>query len=381
MRTLNANGFKLSLLTCCVLLIATSFTAWAAPAAPALPQTRRDGDKLWAGNGYMVERDGIKFVHLKGTPTEMGMQQALLLGEEANKLRQLVDPTVQPRKGMDALVWQFNNFYMSTKLLPTLKRNIPERYVEEMAGFVYAISDGADSDIAPVLIGNAMQELSLIMCTSVAAWGSTSADGKLYHARNLDNNLMMELIQSAAVMVMEPEGRLPFITLNYPANMGVMHALNSKGISVSMSYSFTNDANIDGLPYTFMLREIAERAETLEQAIDIIKETPRTIGLNIMIGDAKIPKALVVEVSADHYSIREATNDYISATNRYATKTMQQYQQPGWAGVAPYGRMAQQYPPLHMQQRVLNSAATLVVVCLRAFLPMQPHWPMATELR
>lgn len=344
MRVFNAKNFKLLIPAFGILLMLISFSAWAAPEFPTIPQLRQEGDKIWAGGGYMVERDGIKVLHFKGTPMEIGMQQALLLAEEANRLRLLVDPTVQPHTGMDALVWKFNDFYMATKLQPTFKRNIPERYIEEMAGFVYAISDGADHEISPVLTGNAMQELALIMCTSVAAWGSASADGRLYHARNLDNYFPMELIQSAVVMVVEPEGRLPFITLNYPANMGVMHALNSKGISVSMSYSFTDDANIDGMPYTFMLREIAERAETLEQAVAIIKQTPRTIGLNIMIGDAKIPKAIVVEVSADHYSIREVTNDYISATNRYATETMQQYQQPGWYSSALRDmRLAQLY--------------------------------------
>jgi tetratricopeptide (TPR) repeat protein/predicted choloylglycine hydrolase len=366
MHTSNANSFKLLLLALGVLLMATSFSVWAAPASPQIPKLRQEGDKLWAGGGYMVERDGIKVVHLKGTPMEIGMQQALLLSEEANRLRLLVDPTVQPHTGMDALIWKFNNFYMDTKLLPTFKRNIPERYIEEMEGFVYAISEGVDHDIVSVLSGNVMQELSLIMCTSVAAWGSASADGGLYHARNLDNNLFMELVQSAVVMVVEPKDRIPFITLNYPANMGVMHALNSKGISISMSYSFTNDSNLDGLPYTFMLREIAERAETLEQAVAIIKETPRTIGLNIMVGDAKIPKAVVVEVSADHYSVREATDDYISATNRYATEPMQQYQQPGWYSSALRDmRLAE----LYEQQRGQFTPAVMAEVLRDKFGP------------
>jgi len=307
-----------------------SSIAVATTAMPTIPELRQDGDRLWAGQGYLMERDGIKILHLKGTPMEIGMQQALLLGEEADRLRQYVDPSMQEHKGLDALVWGFQEFYMKTKLTPTFVRNIPQRYIDEMQGFVYAISGGLETNIEPVLTENVFQELALMMCTSLAAFGSASVDGGLYHARNLDNSLPLEMVQSALVAIVEAEGRLPYITLTYPGNFGVMHAVNSAGISVSMNYSLSSDSSIDGVPLVFLLREIAENAETLDEALQIIKETPRTIGLNILVGDAKIPQAVVVEVSANHYAVRPATDGFISATNRYADTSMKPYQASGW---------------------------------------------------
>ncbi|HHW09590.1 MAG TPA: BamA/TamA family outer membrane protein [Firmicutes bacterium] len=307
-----------------------SMVGAAATLKPAIPELHREGDRLWAGQGYLMERDGIKILHVKGTPMEMGMQHALLLGEEANRLRPYIDPSMQEYKGWEALAWRFREFYMDVKLSPTFVRNLPQRYIEEMEGFVYAISGGLDTDIEPVLIGNVFQELSLMMCTSLAAFGSATVDGGLYHARNLDNSMALELVQSAFVAIVEPEGRLPYITLSYPANFGIMHAVNSAGIAVSMNYSVSNDATIDGMPFVFMLREIAETAQTLDEALQIIKETPRTVGLNIMVSDAKIPQAVVVEVSANRYAIRPATDGFISATNRYAVDSMKPYQLAGW---------------------------------------------------
>jgi predicted choloylglycine hydrolase len=295
----------------------------------SLPELRHEGNRTWAGQGYLAEYDGLQVLHLKGTPLEMGVQQGMLLGQQAAALRPYVDPALQTRTGMDKLVWQFQDFYMNVKLLPTFIRNIPDRYLQEMQGFVHGVSEGKDDAIKPVLVSNVSQELALAMCTSVAAWGAASIDGHLYHARNLDNSLPLVLIKSALVMVVEPEGRIPYITLSYPASFGVMHAMNAKGITISMSYSFTTESSIDGLPLLFLLREVIERAETLDQAVQIIKDTPRTVGLNILIGDAKEPKAVVMEVSANHWAIRTA-DDFITATNRYAASSMQSYQQAGW---------------------------------------------------
>lgn len=306
--------------------------ALAAPelAPPSLPTLHREGHRLVAGAGSLAEYDGLRVLHVRGTPMEMGIQHGLLLGEVADELRSYVDPSMQSYKGMESLLWAFRNFYLDTKLLPTFTRNMPQRYLDEMRGFVYGISGGEDTDFKPVLIGNVFQELALMMCTSVAAWGPATSDGGLYHARNLDNDLPMALTQSALVMIVEPAGRLPFITLSYPANFGIMHAMNSKGISVSMNYSFTPDASVDGMPFVFLLREIVERAETLEQALEIVKGTPKTIGLNILIGDANIPRAVVVEVSANRYAVRETGTGFIAATNHYVSEVMKPHQQSGW---------------------------------------------------
>ncbi|HHT26081.1 MAG TPA: BamA/TamA family outer membrane protein [Firmicutes bacterium] len=343
----------------CILLLSVLMAFVQAVAlATSLPELRYEGNRVWAGQGYLVEYDGIKVLHLKGTPFEMGVQHGVLLGEEASALRPYVDPALQERTGMDKLVWLFQDFYMNVKLLPTFLRNIPERYIEEMQGFIHGASGGKDKAIKPIVVSNVSQDLSVAMCTSLAVWGSASVDGHLYHARNLDNSLPLVLAKSALVMIVEPEGKIPFITLSYPANFGVMHAMNAKGITISMSYSFAVENSIDGLPLVFLLREVMERAETLDQAVHIIKEAPRTIGLNILIGDAKEPRAVVVEAAANHYAVRTA-DDFIAATNRYASSQMQPYQRAGWyASALRDSRLAE----LEMEHRGRFNAQVLATV-------------------
>ena len=47
-------------------------------------------------------------------------------------------------------------------------------------------------------------------------------------------------------------------------------------------------------------------ASTLDEAIEMVLNTPRTFGMNIVISDSKIPDAVVLEVDANRYAIRRA---------------------------------------------------------------------------
>ncbi|HLV09737.1 MAG TPA: C45 family autoproteolytic acyltransferase/hydrolase, partial [Halanaerobiales bacterium] len=87
--------------------------------------------------------------------------------------------------------------------------------------------------------------------------------------------------------------------------------------------------SIDGLPYMIMLRQLLQYADNLEEAISIIKKTPRTVGLNILLASAVDGRAVVVESSASRLFIREA-EDYIYTTNRFNSDYMKKYQSDGW---------------------------------------------------
>lgn len=306
----------------------------------------RDG-RLYAGEGWLEERDGITVVHFKGTPRQIGAQHALLLGKQAQALGKWMIPTGQPQAptgpnhqlaaqapGND----QASN-YMQNYIIPTLLRQTPARYIEEMKGFMAAVGAGDTNEaIVPLLLGNASQDLGLVFgvgggaCTAFAAWGSATTDGSLIHGRNLDYLGLRELSRMAVVAIYEPAGYYPFIAITYPGLFGVMQGMNAKGISINMTYSLARPphVSIDGVPFMLLLRRVLEEAATLDEAISIIEKAPRTVGLTILVADGKIPEARVVEVVADRYVVREPAADTIWATNRYETPTMKEVQMPGW---------------------------------------------------
>lgn len=84
--------------------------------------------------------------------------------------------------------------------------------------------------------------------------------------------------------------------------------------------------------------KVLQYAGDLDQAVEMIKRTQRTVGLNVMIADGKSNRAVIVEIAANRYAVRKAKDGVIYATNRYRASWMQSVQGGGWLGSALRGK-------------------------------------------
>lgn len=140
-----------------------------------------------------------------------------------------------------------------------------------MRGIAYCLTGGKAADLDEVLMPNVFQELFLVHgCTSFAAFGPAAADGRLVHGRNLDYSGIEDLARHGLVAVHEPTCGHSFITLTFPTHTGIMHGMNDQGISVSMNYSLAKPEHmtLDGIPFTFLLRQVVQYAGTLDEAME-----------------------------------------------------------------------------------------------------------------
>jgi len=80
--------------------------------------------------------------------------------------------------------------------------------------------------------------------------------------------------------------------------IGSVTGMNAAGITIGEMTSTSPDETFDGLPLFLFMRKVLEEAVSLEQATAIMKETPRTLGWNFVVGDGKIPDARAFEVDA-----------------------------------------------------------------------------------
>ena len=112
--------------------------------------------------------------------------------------------------------------------------------------------------------------------------------------------------------------------------------MNDQGITVSMNYSLVDqvDNSLDGMAMVLLMRKIVQYASTLDEAIEMVLNTPRTFGMNIVISDSKIPDAVVLEVDANRYAIRRAQDGVLFATNQFNTEYMGQFQGSSWLASA-----------------------------------------------
>jgi hypothetical protein len=166
---------------------------------------------------------------------------------------------------------------------------IPQAYKDEMQG----LADGAEIDVKIVHRLHAIPDLSELDCTFFAAWGTATVDSNLYQIRALDYATDIHLQEHPALLVYEPDGGQRFINVGWVGFIGVVSGINYQGISISEigdDYD-KNFQTLAGEPMPFVLRDVLQFAESLDQAIDIISSDHRTSSFLYCVGDAKIPAA------------------------------------------------------------------------------------------
>lgn len=317
---------KLLLITILIFIFATGVQA------ELLDVVEKDG-VLYAGEGWSTTYNGIKVVYYSGTPEEIGQQQGLLvLGVDSKEQQDFFNKMQNQMKTGNYFIDKFRDLYAKYQFIPNFKRHIPDEYLQELKGMIRAVSKGESENIDDFIMANAIQDLGLTMgCSIVSTWGDSTKDGELLVGRNLDHLGFYEMAKYQYLAFYDPEKGNKFVTLNYPANIGLMQGMNDKGLVVAMTYSMVGkeETTINGMPYIIMLRHVLQYATNIDEAINMIKETPRTVGLNIMVASAKDKRAVVLETSASRLKVRRDKN-YIYATNRYRTDYMKQFQEGSW---------------------------------------------------
>ena len=123
-------------------------------------------------------------------------------------------------------------------------------------------------------------------CSGVAVRNTATADGRVIHARVLDYMRDLHLQKYAVLQVFIPDGGIPWLSLGYAGFLGTVTAMNEKGLAIG-EMGGGGEGAWDGMPMTFLMREVAERAATVGEALDIMRKTPRTCEYYFVVSDAR----------------------------------------------------------------------------------------------
>lgn len=322
-----------------VILILCWSTALAGTELPSpLLATHRENGVLRAGQGWATEVNGLKVAYFKGTPEEIGAQMYhLIVAPQEKEMLEAFDKL--KRLNLTGRFWirLFKNFYAGWKFIPNFKRFTPPEYLRELQGFVWAASRGKDTDINELIMSNAWQDIGLVYggCSFFAAWNRSTVNGDMIIGRNLDYSVLKDIAKYQSLNFYHPEQGLKFVTLNYPSMVGMMQGMNEKGMVIAMTYSTAvqEELTVSGIPFTIMLRHALQYGGNLDQIIHIIKNSPRTVGLNILAADAVNQEAVVIEVTAHRMAVRH-NSEFIYAANRFSSESLKAYQTDGWLSSA-----------------------------------------------
>ena len=283
-------------------------------------------DHYVLGNSYLKKNKyGVWEMYLEGEPYERGV----IYGKLAKEL-------VQEQE--DIFVGQINNFLPNKlwrhviKLMvgffnSDLPENIPLENQQEIYGISLAFSDRYDyiaSKYTRILnyhaahdIGHALNDYSVVGCTSFVVKGKKSADHELLVGRNFDFYVGDDFAKNKLVIFVNPSKGYKFTSYSWAGFTGVASGMNEKGLTVTINASKSDLPTSSKMPISLLAREILQYAKNIDEAVAIAKKRNTFVSETLMISSAEDGKAVLIEKSPKKLGVYESKTDVLVCANHY----------------------------------------------------------------
>ncbi len=134
-------------------------------------------------------------------------------------------------------------------------------------------------------------------CTSAIAWGPATADGKLLHGRNMDYHGVEVWPSTATVIFHEPRDGQRYVSVAAAGvPLGGVTAMNEAGLTLTVhQHMFTDQTTLGGTPIGVLGDQVMQRAETLEQAQQILEAYHPIGAWTYLVADGRRRRVLCFE--------------------------------------------------------------------------------------
>lgn len=298
------------------------------------PEKIDSGDFKLLGNNLLQKNSyDIWELYLEGNPLERGLANGNLTEElmyEQEKIFVSKIEELVPSKFQQNLVRGFLKFF---------NRKLDQHVIEEYKAEIYGISEFTSEEfnfVAPVFwrtlyfhaahdIGHALQDLAMVGCTSFAAWGENSADGKLILGRNFDFYINDEFSENKIIAFINPDEGHKHAIVTWPGFVGAVSGMNEKGITVTINAGKSSIPLVAKTPISLVAREILQYAGNFEEAIEIAKKREVFVAESIMVGSAEERSAILIEVSPRKFDVYrvESSADLLVCSNHFQSEIYQ----------------------------------------------------------
>ncbi len=281
-------------------------------------------------NNYLKKNEfGVWEMYIEGDPYERG----LIYGELSKELIQRQE---------DIFVGQINDFIPSNfaqqflrlfigMFISELPKNIPLENQQEIYGISKSFSSRYDyiaSKYTRILnyhaahdIGHALNDYSMVGCTSFALKDEKTSDGNLMIGRNFDFYVGDEFANDKLLLFVNPTDGYSFASYSWAGFTGVASGLNEKGLSVTINASKSDLPTGAKMPISLLAREILQYASTIDEAIAIAKKRHTFVSETLMIGSARDKKAILIEKSPTKVGVYDSKQSELVCSNHYQSST------------------------------------------------------------
>ncbi len=283
-----------------------------------IPERTQLNDSTFVlGDNFLTKnRQGQWELYVDGNPYELGLKAGSLTQELFNQQEQIfvdkIDSLV-PSKGKQKLLRKFLAWFNRK-----MYRNIDEQFKAEIYGMAQYASKDFDYIAKPYQrvmyfhgahdIGHALQDLALVGCSSFAAWGDHTEDGKMIIGRNFDFYVGDKFAENKIIAFVNPDDGHKFMSVTWGGFIGVLSGMNDQGLTVTINAGKSDFPLVAKTPISLVTREILQYASTIDEAISIAKKREVFVSESIFVGSAKDKRAAVIEISPNNFGVYEVEN-------------------------------------------------------------------------
>jgi hypothetical protein len=295
-------------------------------AALELEVAERDSGLYTIGNNWFRKSEsGLYELYVEGAPFERGVINGKLTSELVRYQEEVFTDQINrlvPSKSYLGVLKYFVGYFNRN-----LDSYVPREYQLEIYGVSQAASDDFNYIAKPYQrilnyhaahdIGHALQNMSLVGCTSFATWGNASADGSLIIGRNFDFYVGDEFARDKIIAFYKPESGHKFMMVTFGGMTGVLSGMNEKGLTVTINAAKSDIPSSAATPVSLVAREILQYASTIREAYAIAEKREMFVAESFMIGSAIDGKAALIERSPDGIDLYESGSNTLISTNHF----------------------------------------------------------------
>ena len=282
------------------------------------------------GNNWLRKNEfGVWEMYIEGTPYERGLIYGKLSGELVKSQEKVFIAQIEnliPSRSWQRFLLMTIGFFNKD-----LTSNIPRENLEEIYGVSKSFSDDYDyisSKYARILnyhaahdIGHALNDYSMVGCTSFALNGDKTQDHQLLVGRNFDFYMGDDFAKDKLILFVNPDKGYKFASYSWAGFTGVVSGLNEKGLSVTINAAKSDLPSGSKTPISIVAREILQYASTIDEAIRIAGKRETFVSETFMVSSKKDGKAVLIEKSPTKTGVYQTDGNTLICANHYQSET------------------------------------------------------------
>ena len=283
------------------------------------------------GNNWLRKSEsGLYELYVEGEPFERGvangkLTRALVQHQEevfTHQIHQLVP----------------NRFYLTLLkyFVGWFNRNLTDNILEEYQLEIFGVSESASHEFDDIAspyqrilnyhaahdIGHALQNMSLVGCTSFATWGNKSEDSTLIIGRNFDFYVGDDFARDKIIAFYNPARGYKFMMVTFGGMTGVLSGMNDQGLTVTINAAKSDIPSASATPVSLVAREILQYASTIQEAYAIAEKRKMFVAESFLIGSAKDGNAALIEKESGGMDFYTSRDNFIISTNHFQGKSL-----------------------------------------------------------